>query len=198
MISLKEIYEIYTHCLVKSPAIPPNERAYVAGYSELGNFLICGLDSNFGISRKASLFESAVVNYGYKSYWHIPLNLVRRIAGIKIEDLKVMRELEVIPPEGYEIDKENSAFDRIVFRKKDNNAFKKGLSCIETIATFDHFNKVLFNKDYDEAGVIQLLDNSCPNDRPELRRKAFYIHEDYNVEVGKILDGTFISITKKE
>jgi len=31
------------------------------------------------------------------------------------------KELEIIAPEGYEIDKENSTLERIVFKKKDDN-----------------------------------------------------------------------------
>lgn len=51
------------------------------------------------------------------------------------------KELKIIPPEGYEIDKTNSTLERIIFKKKDN----KPRSWNEYACNFDALGKCYFS-----------------------------------------------------
>ena len=43
--------------------------------------------------------------------------------------MKDTKEITITPPEGYEIDKENSTFEKIVFKKKDEYPYFQKLKC---------------------------------------------------------------------
>jgi tRNA A22 N-methylase len=48
------------------------------------------------------------------------------------------KEIKITIPEGYEIDKQKSTFEKIVFKKKDNKYPKTWKECIEKLNTKEH------------------------------------------------------------
>lgn len=97
-----------------------------------------------------------------------------------------MKELKITPPEGYEIDKENSTFEKIVFKK------------IEEKLTYEKIAEKLFQyeKHYYIAGDGGIMGTSigwsCPNTAPtehqlqkllalnKLMNVAYYLNEGSN------------------
>jgi len=71
---------------------------------------------------------------------------------------------------------------------KDKNAFKKALK-----NDLDELSKKIFGNKL----TFQILDSATPSERPELNLRAFYVHADYEVKIGKAEGGTYIEILKR-
>ena len=103
------------------------------------------------------------------------------------------KEVKIVPPDGYEIDKENSTLECIKFReiKNDKNTFRKNIDQNTLNGLNNHFNEVF------GCGVMYVTNSSTPPRRPDLYERSFVVYDDYKVNLISYNDKTIIEITQK-
>ena len=76
--------------------------------------------------------------------------------------------VRIIPPEGYEIDKENSTFDNIVFKKQ-----KDAISYKQVLASLFHYRSNIYS---DNSGIVYDVDSfiKCNENHIVLNKRENY------------------------
>ena len=103
------------------------------------------------------------------------------------------KEVKIVPPDGYEIDKENSTLECIKFRevKNDKNPFRKNIDQNTLNGLNNHLVKVF------DCDVMYVTSSSTPQRRPDLYQRSFVVYDDYKVNLIDHDDKTIIEITRK-